>query len=131
MNCDGKKFGVALLSVLMLVAALPRAAFAGIIETQTVLNTENRAEALSRIDRALSQDQVGQKLAQMGVDRASIDTRLASLTDVELASLADRLDTAPAGGDVLALVGAVFVVLLILELVGVIDIFKNVGPARR
>jgi hypothetical protein len=131
MNCDGKKFGVALLSVLMLVAALPRAAFAGIIETQTVLNTENRAEALSRIDRALSQDQVGQKLAQMGVDRASIDTRLASLTDVELASLADRLDTAPAGGDVLAVVGVVFIVLLILELVGVIDIFKNVGPARR
>jgi hypothetical protein len=33
---------------------------------------------------------------------------------------------APAGGDVLALVGAVFVVLLILELVGVIDIFKTV-----
>ena len=31
----------------------------------------------------------------------------------------------PAGGDILALIGVVFVVLLILELVGVIDIFKK------
>ena len=32
---------------------------------------------------------------------------------------------APAGGDALALIGAVFVILLILELTGVIDIFKK------
>jgi hypothetical protein len=131
MNRDGKKkLGVALLSVLMLSATLPRAAFASIIDTETVLTVENRADALSRIDRALSQEQVGQKLAEMGVERSAIDSRLASLSDVELASLADRMDNAPAGGDILAVVGVVFIVLLILELVGVIDIFKTVGPAR-
>ena len=31
----------------------------------------------------------------------------------------------PAGGDALAVIGIVFVVLVILELVGVIDIFKK------
>lgn len=131
MNRDGKKkLGVAVLSVLMLGATLPRAAVAGIIDTQTVVTAESRANALSRIDRALSQEQVGAKLAEMGVERADIDARLASLTDVELASLADRMDNAPAGGDLLAVVGVVFIVLLVLELVGVIDIFKTVGPAR-
>ena len=35
------------------------------------------------------------------------------------------MDQVPAGGDFLVLVGAVFVVLIILELVGVIDIFKK------
>ena len=35
------------------------------------------------------------------------------------------LRSAPAGGDILALIGAVFVVLLVLELTGVIDIFKK------
>jgi hypothetical protein len=35
------------------------------------------------------------------------------------------MDQMPAGGDLLAVIGIVFVILLILELVGVIDIFKK------
>jgi len=45
--------------------------------------------------------------------------------DFELRSLADRMEQMPAGGDALAVIGIVFVVLIILELVGVIDIFKK------
>jgi hypothetical protein len=56
----------------------------------------------------------------------AIDARLATLTDRELATLATSMQEAPAGGDgLIAVVGLVFVVLLILELVGVIDIFKR------
>jgi hypothetical protein len=40
--------------------------------------------------------------------------------------LAGRLEELPAGGDLLAVVGITFVVILILELVGVIDIFKKI-----
>jgi hypothetical protein len=65
-------------------------------------------------------------MQQMGVDAASIDSRLEALSDSELSDLAEQMRTAPAGGDVLVLLGAVFVVLLVLELVGVIDIFKKV-----
>lgn len=36
-----------------------------------------------------------------------------------------QVDRLPAGGSALAVIGVVFVVLLILELVGVIDIFKK------
>jgi hypothetical protein len=126
----GKKLGVALLSVMLIGTALPRSAAAAIIDTQTVVTASSRADTLTRIDRALSQEQVGERLVAMGVDRAAIDSRLASLTDAELASLADRLDNAPAGGDVLGVLGVVFVVLLVLELVGVIDVFKTVGPPR-
>jgi hypothetical protein len=40
------------------------------------------------------------------------------------------MQEAPAGGDaLLAIIGLTFVVLLILELVGIIDIFKR-APAR-
>jgi uncharacterized membrane protein (Fun14 family) len=35
------------------------------------------------------------------------------------------MDQMPAGGDALAVIGIVFLVLIILELVGVIDIFKK------
>ena len=55
----------------------------------------------------------------------TVDARVAALTDSELRTLADRMDAMPAGGDFLAIVGLVFVVLMILEFVGVIDIFKK------
>ena len=61
----------------------------------------------------------------LGVDPAAVDARVARLTDAELRSLAERMDAMPAGGDALAVIGVVFLVLLILELVGVIDIFKK------
>jgi hypothetical protein len=51
---------------------------------------------------------------------------VASLTDQELADVARNLDTLPAGGDgVVVVLGIVFIVLLILEWTGVIDIFKR------
>ena len=37
-----------------------------------------------------------------------------------------KIDQQIAGGDILAVIGIVFVVLLILELVGVTDIFKSI-----
>ena len=50
---------------------------------------------------------------------------MASLSDAELAQLEGRLQQLPAGGSALGLVGAVFLVLLILEITGVVDIFKK------
>ena len=47
------------------------------------------------------------------------------LSSAELLELEGQLDSQVAGGDVVAIVGVVFIVLLILELVGVTDIFKS------
>ena len=61
----------------------------------------------------------------MGVDATQIDSRVAAMTDAELRSLAGEIENLPAGGDALAVIGIVFLVLLILEAVGVLDIFKS------
>ena len=45
---------------------------------------------------------------------------------VAVARLADQLERAPAGGDGFAILGIVFLVLLVLEYTGTIDIFKKV-----
>jgi hypothetical protein len=76
----------------------------------------------SQIERA----DVRAQMEKMGVDATAVDRRIASLNDRELHRLAVDMQSAPAGGDVIWLVGAVFVVLIILELTGVIDIFKKV-----
>ena len=65
------------------------------------------------------------ELERMGVDPAAIEGRLDALSEAEIATLAGQIGEAPAGGDALAVIGVVFVVLIILELVGVIDIFKK------
>ena len=50
--------------------------------------------------------------------------RVAALSTEELRQLKLQIDELPAGG-LLAVIGVVFVVLLILELVGVTNIFNN------
>jgi hypothetical protein len=127
-----KRNGVYALCALSLSASWHSSvARADIVDTQTAIELGSRATNLARVDRALNAAGVKARLLTLGVARDVVDARIAGLTDRELAGFADRLDGAPAGGDVLALVGVVFVVLLILELVGVIDIFKNIGSARR
>ena len=66
-----------------------------------------------------------ERFVALGVDPLVVDSRVAALTDTELHDLAGRMEQMPAGGDVLAVIGVVFLILLILELVGVIDIFKK------
>jgi hypothetical protein len=61
----------------------------------------------------------------LGVDPAKVGERVASLTDSELRTLAGQMHDMPAGADALAIIGIVFLVLLILEAVGVVDIFKK------
>ncbi len=117
---------VAVVAASLLVASLPRGAVAGVITTQQYLTTVDREAALARIDAVLAREEVRTRLEHYGVDPVAADERIAALTDQELSLLATELENLPAGGDLLGVVGIVFIVLLILELVGVIDIFSRI-----
>lgn len=102
-------------------------ASAGVIGTQDYLAAEARAGHLADINAAISRADVRAQLEALGVDPDSAMTRAAALSDGELAQVAQEMQTLPAGGDgFFAVIGIVFLVLLILELTGVIDIFKKV-----
>jgi hypothetical protein len=126
-----RQLAVYALCVLSLTPAFARSASAAIITTGSIVETSQRAAHLQRVERALSNQQLRQALTDYGVAPQAIEERLAGLSDSELVSLADTLEQAPAGGELFGLLGVIFVVLLVLELVGVIDVFKAVGPARR
>jgi uncharacterized membrane protein (Fun14 family) len=117
---------VAILAASLFASSLQSAAHAGVISTQEYLTTVDREATRARIDAVLAREEVRSKLEQYGVDPAETDARLAALTDQELDKLATDLENMPAGGSVLAVVGVVFIVLLILELTGVIDIFNKI-----
>jgi len=102
-------------------------ASAGVIGTQDYLSAEARAGHLADISAAISRADVQAQLVSLGVDPANAVTRAAALSDAELAQVAQEINNLPAGGDsFLAIIGIVFLVLMILELTGVIDIFKRI-----
>lgn len=117
---------VAVLAASLFASSVQSAAYAGVISTQEYLTAVDREATRARIDAVLAREEVRSKLEQYGVDPAETDARLAALTDPELEQLATDLENMPAGGSVLAVVGIVFIVLLILELTGVIDIFNKI-----
>lgn len=111
----------------LLLSGLSSPAMADRLTTRDYLASSVRVEHLSVIDAALKREDVRQQLLALGVAPDRVQDRIAGLPDADLAALAEQMEQLPAGGDsVLALVGAVFVVLLILELTGVINIFGKV-----
>jgi hypothetical protein len=120
-----RKTSIAIVSVAILNMGLAGAASAAIADTSALVRTD-RASDLSAVRAQLERADVRAKLEEMGVDAAAVDRRIAGLNDRELHRMAVDMQNAPAGGDAVWIVGAVFVVLIILELVGVIDIFKKV-----
>jgi hypothetical protein len=120
------RFSLALLLSAALFSSSIQVARAGVIGTQQYLSSIDRAATIEHIDSVLARDEVRSELERLGVDPAAAHERVAALTDQELQTLSTDLDRLPAGGALLGVLGVVFLVLLILELVGVIDIFKKI-----
>lgn len=99
---------------------------AEIIGTESMVATEARSNDLAAVQAFMSRDEVRAELQSFGVDADAAALRVAALSDAELQQLAGRIDQQPAGAGALAVVGIVFVVLLILELVGVTNVFTRI-----
>ncbi len=74
----------------------------------------------------IMQEKVQQQLIQLGVNPDLAIARVASLTPAERQLLEKNIADLPAGAGVVEVIGIVFIVLLILELLGVTDIFKKI-----
>lgn len=119
-----RKMNASVLAVLlaaMLIAAMP--AQASIVGTELMVTQHTRAASLSRIEQVLAGAEVASQLAAWGVEPEQVQERVAAMSDIELAQLADTMETDPAGG-VLVVIGVVFVVLMVLHLTGVLSVFK-------
>lgn len=103
---------------------------AGLITTSEVVAAEAGADAAA--DRTLvlemlQRAEVQAKMRELGVDPEAAQARVAALSDKEISVLAQRIETAPAGGnDVLLVALIVFLVLLITDILGYTNIFPFV-----
>lgn len=120
-----KKIMTVALVALVFWSGLVSTATAAIITVHDAQALQAREVRVNEVQALLARAEVQQAMIDMGVDPAQAHLRVASLSEAELAQLQGKLDTLPAGG-ILGLIGAVFVILLILEVTGVVDIFKKV-----
>lgn len=99
---------------------------AGVVSTPDFARADLRAASTAELRVFLARADVASELARYGVSADDVMARVANLTDQEILALQGRIEEQVAGGDALAVIGVVFLVLLILEVVGVTDIFKSV-----
>ena len=98
---------------------------AAVVGTEAAIASQDRAERIARINSVLARDNVRQQLERLGVDTADAQARVAALSDAELLALDERMQELPAGAGALEVLGILLLVLLVLELVGVTDVFKS------
>ncbi|HEX5796168.1 MAG TPA: PA2779 family protein [Geminicoccaceae bacterium] len=117
----------------MVMSCLPLgAARAGLVTTEQLLDQTAAAGERERLAAVLQRDDVRRQMEALGVDRDEAVARLASLSDAEVREIAGRIDQLPAGqsflAGVLIVAGAVLIALVILDLVGVTDVFAFINP---
>jgi hypothetical protein len=120
----------AVCAVCLLGTTLPlpvRAAAPSLITTQEALDA---GSVQGRLGELLAREDVALQLLAHGVDPAQVQARIDALTADEARLLAERLDTLPAGGDVLGVLFAVFIVLLITDILGLTKVFPFTRPIR-
>lgn len=115
---------IPLLITFFIVSALTPAVQAKVIDTQTLIAAQSNSSK-AQLQGLLSREDVRDKLIELGVNPDDAGNRIAALTDQEISQLQLNINDLPAGSSALAVVGAVFLVLLILELVGVTNIFNK------
>lgn len=98
---------------------------AATVSTQMQLSAAQGNGLRDQVLQALAQDDVQRQLIARGVDPADARARVAALSDSELADLQRQIDEMPAGSGALAVVGIVAIVLLVLDLAGVLNIFRR------
>jgi hypothetical protein len=101
-------------------------ASAAVVTTGDALRGVERTEQINSIQRVLVRADVQAMLQQQGVSLDHAMQRVAALSDQELQILQEQFEQLPAGGiGIFEVLGITFLVLMILELTGTINIFSK------
>jgi uncharacterized small protein (DUF1192 family) len=118
----------ALLICSFLSFPVAQTAQAEMVSTETFLAHSTQTTPRDRLMVLLEKKEVLQKLEEYGVSPNEARERLASLSDAEVAKLNAQIDQLPAGADaagaILGTAFAVFLILLITDLLCLTKVFK-------
>lgn len=106
------------------VAAAPTAPQSmDLVSTQSVLAADRAGADRERINEILARADVQDQLLKQGVDLDEVDARVAALSDAEAQQMAEQLEQLPAGAGVVGVLFAVFIILLVTDILGLTDVY--------
>ena len=115
-----------LLMLCIIGLGMPLPASAGIVTTDQIYASAER----DRVRDFMLREDVRAQMQSLGVDADSVHERVDAMTDEEVSKLAGRIDQAPAGGDVLGILFAVFIILLVTDILGLTKVFPFTRSVR-
>lgn len=100
--------------LILCMGTLPFGAYADMIGTDQVATTVQAPGARDKLRDFLTRSEVRDQLQSLGINRDAAEARVAAMTDAEVARIAGRIDSLPAGGfsGVAALTGLIVVELI-------------------
>ena len=119
---------MALLVSLAMLNTYSLPAYSAVVTTEQLIQQQlesmDRDEIVSLLDRS----DVQQQLIDRGVDPEYAKQRIAALSDAQVEQIRSEIDQLPAGSGVVGILIAVLLVLVILDIIGVTNIFSFIHP---
>ena len=107
---------------------------AALVSTGEIISQSKNDNAWAKVNLFLSRADVRQQMITIGVDPDLARTRVAAMTDQEIAQIADRLDQLPAGSGafetILIIAGIVALAFFITDLIGWTDVYKVINKKK-
>ncbi|OOG24122.1 hypothetical protein B1C78_09350 [Thioalkalivibrio denitrificans] len=117
-------------ATLLLFALVTSPLHASMVGTGEILAAEQAHADRAQLLKTLSREDMRRQMERMGVTPELAEERVARMTDEEVAAINERLGELPAGAGTLEVVAIIFLVLVLLDALGVTDIFAFVRPVR-
>ena len=122
---------VMIVSMASMSISIPNAQ-AAMVSSEQVIASQAVQQDRERLRTLFERSDVREQLLARGVDANAVKARVDALTDNEVADIADKLDSLPAGGD--GIIGAIvfiFVLLLVTDILGLTKVFPFTKPMHR
>lgn len=121
---------VLMVSMLSMSLWLPNAQ-AGIISSEQLVSSQTAQLERERVRAMFDRQDVREQLQARGVDADAARARVDALTDDEIAAINGKLDSLPAGGDIIGTAVFIFLVLLITDILGFTKVFPFTKSINR
>lgn len=121
---------VLMVSMLSLSLWAPSAQ-AGMISSEQVIASQASQLERERVRAVFDRQDVRAQLQARGVDADAARARVDALTDDEIATINGKLDSLPAGGEIIGTLVFIFIVLLVTDILGFTKVFPFTKSINR
>jgi len=106
-------------------------AHAELVSTYSIAAASHSESARQKLEGYLQRAEVRAELEQNGVNPAAVKARVDALSDNEVAAVAGKIDSLPAGGEFIGALVFVFVMLLVTDILGLTKAFSFTRSAKK